>query len=53
MDGRVGVWPLPPPGPVSFVCELPARGIPESRVEVDAQLILDAAGRAIRLWPED
>jgi hypothetical protein len=52
-DMRYWLWPLPPPGPVSFVCEWPARGIPESRAELDAQLILRAAERAIHLWPED
>ncbi|MEO3928580.1 hypothetical protein ABGB07_32660 [Micromonosporaceae bacterium B7E4] len=46
------VWPLPPSGPVAFVVEWPGYGIPESRVEVDGQLILDAAARAVRLWPE-
>jgi hypothetical protein len=52
-DIRYWVWPLPPPGSVAFVCQWPAHGIPESRVEIDAQLILDAATRAIDLWPED
>jgi hypothetical protein len=46
------VWPLPPPGPVTFVCEWPAHGIGESRADVDAQLIRDAAARAIPLWPD-
>ncbi|AVT29455.1 hypothetical protein C6361_08060 [Plantactinospora sp. BC1] len=45
------VWPLPPPGPVTFVGEWPGYGIPESRMEVDGRLILDAATRAVRLWP--
>jgi len=31
---------------------LPAFGIAESRAGLDAQLILDAAARSIRLWPE-
>jgi hypothetical protein len=46
------VWPLPPPGPVGFVCEWPAAGIPLSRQEVEAQLLLDAAARARRLFPD-
>ncbi len=50
---RWWTWPLPPPGPLDFVCEWPAFGIAESRAGVDAQLILDAARRSIRLWPED
>jgi hypothetical protein len=45
-------WPTPPPGPLAFVCEWPAFDIPESRVEVDAQLIIDAAGRARRLFDD-
>ncbi len=52
-DMRYWVWPLPPPGPLAFVCQWPAHGIPESRVEIDARLVLDAAARAIDLWPED
>jgi len=30
----------------------PAFGIAESRSGIDAQLILDAARRSVRLWPE-
>jgi hypothetical protein len=45
-------WPLPPAGPVEFVCEWPAFDIAESRAGIDAQLILDAARRSIQLWPE-
>lgn len=45
------VWPLPPAGPVWFVCEWPAAGIQLSRVEVDGQLILDAASRSRELFP--
>jgi hypothetical protein len=47
------VWPLPPAGPFAFVCEWPSRGIAESRAEIDAGLILEAAGRAVTLWPDD
>jgi hypothetical protein len=35
------------------VCEWPARGIAESRVEIDAGSILEAAGRAVTLWPDN
>jgi hypothetical protein len=31
----------------------PTFGIAESRAGIDAQLILDAAGRSFRLWPEN
>jgi hypothetical protein len=47
------VWPLPPLGPVAFVCEWPGRGIPLSRVEIDAVKIRDAAARAEILWPDE
>ena len=46
------VWPLPPPGPLTFVCEWPKWGIAETAVEIDAQVILDAAARSYDLWPE-
>jgi hypothetical protein len=44
------VWGLPPPGPLVFVCDWPARQLQESR-EVDARLVLEAAERAVSLWP--
>ena len=46
------VWPLPPPGPLLFVCEWPAVRIPVSRAEIDAQLVIDAASRAQALFPD-
>jgi hypothetical protein len=52
-DMQYWVWPLPPPGPFAFVCEWPARGIAESRVEIDAGSILEAAGRASTFWSDD
>jgi hypothetical protein len=51
-DTGYWVWPLPPPGPVTFICEWPAYGIAESRSEIDGRLILDAAGRARQIWPD-
>ena len=50
---RWWTWPLPPAGPLEFVCEWPAFGIAESRAGIDAQLVLDAARRSVRLWPEN
>ena len=38
---------------MEFVCESQALGIPEIRAGLDAQLILDASGRSIRLWHEE
>lgn len=43
-------WPLPPSGPLEFICQL---GTSEARIGIDAQFILDAAQRSIRVWPED
>jgi hypothetical protein len=48
----VWVYGLPPPGPLGFVVEWPARGIPESPVEIDAGLVLEAAARSIPIWPD-
>jgi hypothetical protein len=47
---RWWAWPLPPSGPLEFMCQL---GTGETRAGIDAQLILDAAQRSIRLWSED
>jgi hypothetical protein len=47
------VWPLPPPRPFAFVCAWPGGGIAESRAEIDAASILEAAGRAVTLWTDD
>jgi hypothetical protein len=44
------VWPLPPAGPLRFVCEWPAAGIELTSVEVDAQLVIEAAGRAQQIF---
>jgi hypothetical protein len=49
-DHDFWVWPLPPAGPVAFVCEWLARGIPLTRIEVDGSPILEAADRAEVLW---
>jgi hypothetical protein len=47
------VWPLPPSGPLAFVCEWPAAEIPLTRHELDTEIVLDAAGRARRLFPDE
>lgn len=47
------VWPLPPPGPLAFVCQWPAAGIPLTRHEIDAQVILDASTRAQVVFPDE
>jgi hypothetical protein len=40
---RWWAWPLPPTGPLEFICRWPRIGPGETRVGTDAQLILDAA----------
>lgn len=45
------VWGLPTPGSLLLVCAWPAKDVPETSVELDAQPILDAAARAEELWP--
>jgi hypothetical protein len=42
----VWVWPLPPSGPLAFVCEWPALGIALTRIDFDAERLREAAGRA-------
>jgi hypothetical protein len=49
-DSRWWTWPLPPAGPLVFICRL---GAAELRVSLDAQLILDASQRSVRAWPGD
>ena len=44
------VWPLPPPGPLAFVCEWPALDIPETRADIDAEVLRGSAARAQRIW---
>jgi hypothetical protein len=52
-DTEEWVWPLPPPGPLAFVCEWPGRGIGQSRAEIGGDMIRQAAGRAVTLWPDE
>jgi hypothetical protein len=47
------VWPLPPPGRVTFACEWPKLEIAETQVAVEGDVIRGAAGRAERVWPPD
>ncbi len=51
--GAYWVWPLPPEGPIAFVCEWPVADIPLTRYELDAPLVRNAAGNAQVLWEED
>src|SRR5919106_3767412 len=52
-DLELVVQPLPPPGPLAFVCAWPARGIPEVRVEIDAGLVLNAAAAAVPFFASE
>jgi hypothetical protein len=47
------VWPLPPDGPLAFVVEWPALGMPLTQARVDAALIREAAAQDEGLWPAD
>jgi hypothetical protein len=44
------IWPLPPPGPLTFGVQWQAVGLDEARLECDAQPILDAAAGSTKLW---
>jgi hypothetical protein len=50
-DQNYWVWPLPPPGQVTFACEWPELEIPETQVAIEGEVIREAAGRAERVWP--
>ena len=50
-DHGFWVWPLPPPGALAFVCEWLAAGISQTRAEIDAQAVIDAAARATVVFP--
>ena len=50
--GHVWLWGLPPPGPLTFACQWPTEQIPPSQAALDAGLVLAAAARATRLWPD-
>ena len=46
-------WPVPESsGQLAFVCEWPAYEIPQTRVEIDAELVRDAARRAQPVWSD-
>ena len=47
------VWPLPETGELSIVVEWPAFGIEETVTKIDSAVLVEAAGRAQAVWPED
>jgi hypothetical protein len=52
-DLEFWVWPLPPEGPLAFVCEWPFEGLELQRKEIDAAVIRDAAAKARQLWSQE
>jgi hypothetical protein len=50
-EQRWWLAPLPPSGPLSFVCEWPILDINETCVEVSADPFISAAPEAVTLWP--
>jgi hypothetical protein len=45
------LWPLPPPGALTFAIEWPSKKIALSTHEVDASLIIEASKSSEVLWP--
>lgn len=46
---RWWAWPLPPSGPLEFIGQ---SGEDETRVSMDAQLIIDASRQSVQVWTE-
>ena len=51
-DWQLWLWPLPPPGVVTLVCEYPHVGIALTRYEIDTAPLLEAASQSIKLWED-
>lgn len=47
------LWPVPPPGPVTFAVEWPAREIELSKQQVDARAFIEASELSEALWPAE
>lgn len=47
------VWPLPGPGPLAVVGDWPEEAIPQTRVQLDGDILTVAAAQARRAWPDD
>lgn len=50
-DQTTWLSPVPPPGPLTFVCAWSAYGIEETHTTVDGTAISEAAARVVALWP--
>jgi hypothetical protein len=46
------LWPVPPPGPLTFAIEWPSEKIELTRREVDAALFIETSRSSEELWPE-
>ena len=51
MNHDYWVWPLPEPGSIRVSCEWPLVGISFSTAEIDGAALVEAATRAVPLWP--
>jgi hypothetical protein len=51
--GRMWLWPLPPPGRLTFAFAWAEQGVQETTVDIDAAPLTEAAARARALWPDD
>jgi hypothetical protein len=49
-SGGYWLWPLPPPGELTFVCEWPAMSVPVTARSVETAPLLAAAARSLPLW---
>lgn len=49
-SGGGWIWPLPPPGPLTFWVGWPAAGLPVRPTRVDGAALLDAVPAAHQLW---
>ncbi|MCU1486260.1 MAG: hypothetical protein JWN67_3006 [Actinomycetia bacterium] len=47
---RLWLWPLPPPGPVTFALAAPSIGIAETTTSVEGEVLRAAAAEAEQLW---
>jgi hypothetical protein len=52
-DGQYWMAPIPPAGPLTFICTWPLFAIPETRTVVDAVPIREAHSRTRFLWPTE
>jgi hypothetical protein len=52
-DGRYWMAPIPPAGPLTFICTWPLMDIPETQTVVDAAPIREAHSQTRVLWPKE